>query len=846
LPGLLFALARKARYNHSNGVSVDEPNQQTRIEARIESPERFIADWHPFIEDNPDAFIAGEVNGRIRYVNDAACRLLGYDRTTLLSMRVDDLLTYDEETRAVRRRELIEKGFTVNPAAKYITGTGEIRTAIITTHLMHGQDETRNYFRAILRDVTEQQRTLDTLNQRNEELSALNAIAEILSNPLELNAALDQVCAQIVSITGMETAAIYFVDESRQFLNIVAQRGMSEKLIVEMGHLGLDDQLTRSIAEGMTLALDDATAYLGSGLAGPRSEGYHALIIAPILVGEKSIGILGAGSKIKTQYERSDVDLLLNIGRQIGKAYENAKLYKEMQKRVEELDGLAKLSAACAASLDPVELAQIAIDWTLKLIPTDFANLRMLEGNSHRLVASRSRAKLVFRDKVPAEELMESHNQMQTPIIVDDVQINPVSPAFRARAESIGIRSNCVMPLPARGQLIGFISIGYVEPHHWTNHEIELVQTIANQVAGAIDNAQLFQKVVSEQRKIQAIFDSGLSGLFATDADGRIVMFNRAAERITGWLANEVQNQCWQDLFSDPSENPPAEPLINVALKHKETRYVHDGQSLRTRDGRVIPIAKAVAPLLDDQGKVTGAVGAFFDLSREQEAELEREEFLKQVAHQLRSPLTAVLSAMQLLERPNLSEARRAEMWGILKSDGERLKRFADQFLDLEAVTKSQRPLQMEPLAIISVVRALVRKFRTDQHKHRFHVRASKRHLIALADLERVENILRNLLDNAISYAPPGTRITITIKPLPNNLIQVSVQDQGPGVAYEDREKIFEPFYRSARPTSRRVYGHGLGLAIAKRSVIEMGGTIWLDSKLNLGATFHFTLRRYR
>jgi signal transduction histidine kinase len=185
-------------------------------------------------------------------------------------------------------------------------------------------------------------------------------------------------------------------------------------------------------------------------------------------------------------------------------------------------------------------------------------------------------------------------------------------------------------------------------------------------------------------------------------------------------------------------------------------------------------------------------------------------------------------------------------MWGILKSDGERLKRFADQFLDLEAVTKSQRPLQMEPLAIISVVRALVRKFRTDQHKHRFHVRASKRHLIALADLERVENILRNLLDNAISYAPPGTRITITIKPLPNNLIQVSVQDQGPGVAYEDREKIFEPFYRSARPTSRRVYGHGLGLAIAKRSVIEMGGTIWLDSKLNLGATFHFTLRRYR
>lgn len=825
---------------------MDEPNPQTQIEAHPESPERFIEDWHLFIEDNPDAFIAGEVSGRIRYVNDAACRLLGYDRATLLRMRVDDLLAYDEATRAVRRRELIENGFTVNPAAKYITRTGEIRTAIITTRLMRGQDGTSDYFRAILRDVTEQQYALDMLKQRNEELSALNAIAEILSNPLELNAALDQVCAQIVSITGLESAGIYFADESHQYLNLVAHRGMSERLVAEMGHPGLDDQLTRSIAEGAILALDDATAYPGIGLAGPRSEGYHALIAVPILLGEQSIGILGAGSKIKTQYERADVDLLRNIGRQIGKAYENAKLYKEMQKRVEELDGLAKLSAACAASLDPIELAQIAIDWTMKLIPVDFANLRLLEDDFYRLVASRSRTQLLFRDKVPAEEFLRMKLSIQSPVVVSDIETDPVSPEFRARAEIMGIRSNCVMPLPVRGRFVGVISIGYTQPHRWAPQEIELVRTIAHQVANAIDNAQLFQKVVSEQRKIQAIFDSGLSGLFATDADGRIVMFNRAAERITGWLASEVQNQRWQDLFSDPAKNPPDEPLINVALKHKETRYVHEGRWLRTRDGRVIPVAKAVAPLLDDQDKVTGAVGAFFDLSREQEAELEREEFLKQVAHQLRSPLTAVLSAMQLLERPNLSEARRAEMWGILKSDGERLKRFADQFLDLEAVTKSQRPLQMEPLAIVSVVRALVRKFRADQHKHRIHVRASKRNLLALADLDRVENILRNLLDNAISYAPPGTRITITIKPLPDNLIQLSVQDQGPGIAHEDREKIFEPFYRSAHPTSRRVYGHGLGLAIAKRSVTEMGGTIWLDSRLSHGATFHFTLRRYR
>lgn len=137
---------------------------------------------------------------------------------------------------------------------------------------------------------------------------------------------------------------------------------------------------------------------------------------------------------------------------------------------------------------------------------------------------------------------------------------------------------------------------------------------------------------------------------------------------------------------------------------------------------RGFAVPKAVAPLLDEKGNVTGAVGAFWDLSREKAAELEREEFLKEVAHQLRSPLTAVLSAVQLLERPNLSAVCRTEMWAILKSDGERLKRLADQFLDLEAVMKSQRPLNLEPLPIAAVTRALLRKFRIDQRKQRFHV----------------------------------------------------------------------------------------------------------------------------
>jgi signal transduction histidine kinase len=262
---------------------------------------------------------------------------------------------------------------------------------------------------------------------------------------------------------------------------------------------------------------------------------------------------------------------------------------------------------------------------------------------------------------------------------------------------------------------------------------------------------------------------------------------------------------------------------------------------MRTRDGRVIPVAQAVAPLLDEKENIVGAVGAFWDLSREQAAELTREHFLTMVAHQLRSPLTALLSALQLLERQNLSEERRAEMWAIVKSDGERLRKFADEFLDLEAVVKSPHALRFEPLSIATVARKLVKQYRAGKSKHHFRVRVSKPEPTAYADPDRVEHILRNLLDNAVTYSPAGSRITVSARRLENNMVEVAVQDQGLGIPFEDQEKIFKPFYRP-KSSRRRVYGHGLGLSLAREMVKEMGGTIRMDSEENRGSTFYFTL----
>ncbi len=530
-----------------------------------------------------------------------------------------------------------------------------------------------------------------------------------------------------------------------------------------------------------------------------------------------------------------------NVSNQIGVALENSDLFKQMQRRVKELDGLAKLSAACAASLDLRAVSEIAVEWMQKLMDLDLASLRLLQGRELRMVAFKAmRPEYAYLETITLGNSFHDLVERRSPLLANDLANEPDVVLedwrdFQQRA----ISALVVMPLSARDQVIGALTAAHSHPHHWSQSEIDLLQTIANQVSSAVDNAQLFQNVLTEQRKIQAIFDSGLSGLYATDAQSRIVMFNRAAERVTGWTLSEVQGKAWQQIFDNPA------PLIQTALERKESAYDSEGRVLKARDGRLIPVAEAVAPLFDEKSEVSGAVGAFWDLTKEMEVKQSYERFLTMVAHQLRSPLSAVLSALQLLERQNLSTARRTQLWGVIRSDGARLKKFANEFLDLEAAVKSPQPLQLEPVSIVMLARRLAHNFKGEKHGHRFRVKSSKPEPIAYADTWRVENVLRNLLDNAVNYSPANSWVTITIQALSPDSVDVAVRDQGDGIPSEDRERIFEPFYRSSKISGQPTEGHGLGLVIARTMVNEMGGAIWLDDGRTHGATFHFTLRRH-
>lgn len=829
----------------SVGEQVGMAIEHARLLASVKESE----EWHrAFIENSPDGFLQGEIGGAITFVNGAACEILEIPREEFIGKQPEEFVV-DSHIGRADGEDLLREGVIIDRHIKIRTPKGMVKTLSVTSRLLCDDQGKAIGYQSIFRDVSKQQRLLETLGHRTQELTALNAIASTLSHSLESENVLDLVCQQIISITGMESVALYLADESQQILNLVAHRGVSNDLVNQVKQLGLDDPLTRRIAiEGQSLPVDDVAFYQEPGFAGPRAEGYHAGICVPIRMRGTPVGAIFVGSKIQTRYERSDVALMENISNQIGVALENADLYAKMQRRVRELDGLAQLSAACTSSLDLQTVLDLAVEWTQKLLHSDGVSIRLMQdANLYYGTARGSPQGVSVTEEVHIDEIVRAVIENRRFYVVNDSEQETWLPQEHRRLlQARSIRSSLTVPLIARDHVVGILGIGKRHPHRWSKNEMDLLQTIANQTANAIENAQLFQTVVSEQRKVQAIFDSGISGLFVTDAEGRIVMFNRAAERITGWTFAQVQGKKWVDLFGEMAAGVPVELVIDKALLRKQSAFDLEGRVIKTRDGRVIPVAKAAAPLLDDQDNVTGAVGAFWDLSREKAGELSREWFLRLVAHELRSPLTAVLSALQLLDRQGLSKEERTELWRVIRNDGMRLRKFADGFLDHEAAIKSPRPIQFVPLPIAAFVRKLVRQFKAENRKHRFRVRSCKPEPTVSVDLDRVENVLHNLLDNAVNYSPPGSLITVSIVSLDANTVEVAVQDQGEGIPHKDRERVFEPFYRLPKSADRRTYGHGFGLSIARSEIKELGGEIWVDGRKNRGAIFHITLRRAR
>jgi two-component system phosphate regulon sensor histidine kinase PhoR len=333
------------------------------------------------------------------------------------------------------------------------------------------------------------------------------------------------------------------------------------------------------------------------------------------------------------------------------------------------------------------------------------------------------------------------------------------------------------------------------------------------------------------ERQEQAILMGAISdAILAVDADERALFFNTRLSLLVGTGGDARSQRLWE-LFRDPG--------ILGAFRSA----LREGTSAQ---GRVVTLERegdrsyfslSVAPLRHPDGRVYGAVGVFHDVSGLKRAEQMRIDFVANVSHELRTPLTSIKGYVDTL-LSDVASGRPAEQGFLdaIRRNSARLMDLINDLLDLssiessDALQKSTIPTREATERVIDQMRGAI---------------GAKRHDVALevgvasvpADPKRLEQVLTNLLDNAVKYTPPGGKIRVGWRPEGPSVV-LEVADSGPGIPSEHQSRVFERFYRVDKARSREIGGTGLGLAIVKHIVQRHGGAVWVESVPGHGTSF--------
>lgn len=336
----------------------------------------------------------------------------------------------------------------------------------------------------------------------------------------------------------------------------------------------------------------------------------------------------------------------------------------------------------------------------------------------------------------------------------------------------------------------------------------------------------------SEQR---VFLNSMTDGLLLLDEHGRIRSANRSLEKLFGVTGN-IRGKTIIETFRHHKLAEFAD-LLKV-----EREILHFELALSEIQSRWFEINAAT--IVDAQNNPSGFVLVFHDMTRLRQLEKTRQEFVANVSHELRTPLSMIKGYVETLldgakDNPEVAE----KFLRTIEKHADRLTFLIDDLLTISKLESGESNLNRQQGPLRPLVDEVIQEFqlRAADKNIRLENKVSEQFQI-FADFARLEQVLGNLIDNAIKYSHANGRMIVAARLNQDNVSEISVQDNGPGIPPEAKERIFERFFRVDKSRSREQGGTGLGLAIVKHVIQSHGGKIWVESEMGTGSTFRFTL----
>jgi PAS domain S-box-containing protein len=335
--------------------------------------------------------------------------------------------------------------------------------------------------------------------------------------------------------------------------------------------------------------------------------------------------------------------------------------------------------------------------------------------------------------------------------------------------------------------------------------------------------------------------------VIATDTVGRVTFLNPTARELTGWPEAEVTSRPLEEIFhilNEETREPAQSPVAKV-LREGVIAGLANHTVLIARDGREIPIDDSAAPIRGDDGKFLGVVMVFHDISERRalerelqrraerltEADRRKDEFLAMLAHELRNPLVPIRNGLYIMTLPGASPEAVSRVREMMQRQILHMVRLVDDLLDVSRITRGKIELRKEVVEITGLIRRTVEVVEPQARANGLALDLSlpMAPVAVEADPTRLDQVMINLLNNALKFTPAGGRVEVDAR-LAGDDLRIAVRDTGVGIEPELLSEVFEPFLQGSHSMDRSQGGLGIGLTLV-RTLVEMhGGTVTAHS----------------
>ncbi len=371
-------------------------------------------------------------------------------------------------------------------------------------------------------------------------------------------------------------------------------------------------------------------------------------------------------------------------------------------------------------------------------------------------------------------------------------------------------------------------------------------------------SARLLRQVVQEKHWLEAIISYSADGILIVDNVCNIIGFNPAFARLTGWTVEELRGQnCYEALkFETRNGNGQCGlgcPILLGTFVNRPEIECRSEVELTTKDGEKRDVELTYSVILSSQRDILGGIIGARDITARKEAEELQSTFLSVISHELQTPIAIIKGYAGLFADENieLKTGEVREKMQIIQEESERLSKLVENLLYASRLQAGGLELDRTPLDLLSLIRRVVQKMKDVSKQHPLQANLPDELPAVLADYDKIQQVMVNLIENAIKYSPKGGPIIIEAEPTSTEVI-VTITDQGIGVPENERQRIFDRFSRLDSRYVRERKGAGLGLYICKAIIEAHGGRIWVeptpvigvDGGSGHGSRFNFSLPR--